>query len=124
MKEIVERRKELFLRRIPRLHQVVVNFGFVDGIDSGVGVGVGGQQGTLGLGMNIHGLGEETYAIHVRHALIGKKQGDRIVSSFEFAQGAEAGAAGVGAHDAVFLRVVAAQVAFDGAEHFGIIING
>jgi hypothetical protein len=74
--------------------------------------------------MNVHGFGEKDYAIHIRHALVGQEQGHRIVSGFEFAQRAEGRVAGIGAHHAVLLRVMAPQVALNRAQDFGIVING
>jgi hypothetical protein len=124
VEQVVQGREKLLFRRIPGLHQVVVNFSFVDSIDGGVGVGVSGEQCTFGLGMNVHGLGEKSNAIHAGHALVGQEQSHGIVSRFELAQGAQRGAAGIGAHHAVLLGIVAAQVALDGAQHFRIVING
>ncbi len=47
--QVVQHRVELFFGRIPRLVQVVVDLGGVDGADGGFGVGVGGQQHALGV---------------------------------------------------------------------------
>ena len=70
MQKVIESGKELFFRRIPRLHQVVVHAGFVDGVDGSVGIRVCGQQGTLGKRVHLHGFGEEIYAVHLGHTLI------------------------------------------------------
>src|SRR5207253_3839037 len=52
---------------------------FVDGVDGRAGVRIGGKQGALGERMKFHGFGEKADAVHLRHALVGKKEGDRIV---------------------------------------------
>jgi hypothetical protein len=57
------------------------------------------------------------------HALVGEEKGYGIVAGFEFAKGGEGGAAGVGAHDAIAVRIVAAEVTLDGAEDLGVIVN-
>ena len=73
MQQVVESGKEFFLGRIPRLHQIVVHAGFVDGIDGGVGIRVGGEQGALGERVHLHGFGKEVNAVHLGHALIRKQ---------------------------------------------------
>jgi len=40
-----------------------VDAGLVDGVDGGVGVGVGGEQSSFGSGVEFGGLREETDAI-------------------------------------------------------------
>src|SRR6266404_1173107 len=74
--------------------------------------------------MNVHGLGEKTDTVHLGHALIGKQKGYRIIARLEFAERAEGSAAGIGAHHAVMLGVMPAQVALNGPQYFGIVIHG
>ena len=63
-----------------------MNVDFVNGVDSGAGVGIRSQQGPLGVGINFPGFVEETDAIHLGHALIGQQQRDSVVANSEFAQ--------------------------------------
>ena len=58
--------------RVPRLQEKIIDVDFVDGIDRSAGIGIGGQQRPLGVGINLLGLVEEADAIHVGHALIGQ----------------------------------------------------
>ena len=51
--QIVEHRVQLLLRRIPGLHQVVVERHAVDRVDRGLGVGVRGQQHPLRVGHHL-----------------------------------------------------------------------
>ena len=70
-------RVELLLRRIPRLEQVVVEVDDVDGVDRGVGVGVGGQQHPARLGEELARLAEKLRTRHFRHPLVDQKDRDR-----------------------------------------------
>src|ERR1700682_5896585 len=73
--------------------------------------------------MNVHGLGEETDAVHLRHALIGEQQGDGIVAGLELAQRGQRGAAGIRAHYAVTVGIMAAEIALDSAQHLRIVVH-
>jgi len=122
MQQVVERGIEFFLGRIPRLHQIIMYARLVDGVDGGIRIRVRRKQGPLGEGVHLHGFGEEIYAIHLGHALIGEKQGHGIVARFQFLQCGEAGTAGIRTHDAVAIRVPAAQVALNGPQDFRVVI--
>jgi len=98
--------------------------GFVDGINSRIGVRVGGEQCALGERVHLRGLGEEVHAIHLGHALVRQEQSDGIVARLQLAEGGQAGAAGICAHDAVAVRIAASQVALNGPEHLGVVIYG
>ena len=80
-----------------------MNVDLVDGVDGGAGVGIRGQQGPLGIGINFSGLVEEADAIHMRHALIGQEQSYSIVSNSEFAQQFQSRIARVRSQHAIFL---------------------
>ena len=97
--------------------------GFVDGIDGGVGIRVGGEQGALGERVHLHGFGEEIHAVHLGHTLIRQQQRDGIVARFQFPQSGKPGASGIRAHDAVAIRVTAAQIALNGPEDLRVVIN-
>jgi hypothetical protein len=64
------------------------------------------------------------HAIHLGHALIRKEQSYGIVARLQFAEGGQAGVAGICAHNAVAVRIAASQVALNGPEHLGIVIYG
>src|SRR5579864_8761263 len=124
VEHVVERGIQILVGGIPGLQKKIVDAGGVDGFDGGVGVGVGGQQGTLGGGEEIRGLGEEADAVEFGHALIGKEERDCVVARFEAMKRVERFVGGGGAHDAVTLGVTAAEIALDGLEHIGVVVNG
>ena len=96
----------------------------VNGVDCGIRIGVGGQQGALGQRVHLHGFGEEIHAVHLGHALIREQQGHWIVACFQFAQSRQAGGSGIRAHDAVAIRITAAQITLDGPQYFRVVIHG
>jgi hypothetical protein len=49
VQEAVKDRVEVLLRGVPRLRHVVVEADLVDGVDGGIGVGIGGQEDLAGL---------------------------------------------------------------------------
>src|SRR5579859_6772036 len=124
VKHVIERGIKILVGRIPGLQKKIVDAGRVDGLDGGVGVGVGGQQGALGGGEEIGGLGEETDAVEFGHALVGEEKRYRVVAGFKAAERVERFVSGGGAQDAVTLGVAATKIALDGLEHIGVVVNG
>ena len=106
---------QLLLGRVPRLEQVVVEVDDVDGLDGGVGVGVGGEQGAPGVGEEVHRLLEELETAHVGHPVVGEQHRDEVATQLQLAQRLQRLRAGLGAHHPVRLAVVAAEIAGDGA---------
>ena len=74
LQEVVEHRVEPLLRRVPGLHQVVVEAELVDRADGGLGVGVGREQHALGLRGHLQGAREELDPAHPGHALVGDQE--------------------------------------------------
>ncbi len=101
-----------------------MDLGGVDGADGGFGIGVGGEQDALGLGVERHGLLQEVDAGHAGHALVGEEEGDGLLALDELAADIERGHAGGGAEDTVVLAVVAAQVLHHGFQYAGIVVDG
>ena len=114
--QVVEYRVELLLGRVPGLEEVLVEADLVDRSNGDVGVGVGGQQDALRLGLERERLGEELGAGHRRHALVDEEQRHRIVALGQLAHDLERVGPGAGADDAVVVRVARAQVALDGPQ--------
>src|SRR2546421_8337210 len=73
--------------------------------------------------MQFHGFREEADAIHLRHALVSEKKRDGIVAGFEFAERGDGGAARVCTHDAIAVRIAAAQIALDGAQDLRVVVD-
>ncbi len=121
--QIVEHRVELFLRRIPRLVQVVVDARGVDGANGGFSVGIGSQEHALGVGIERDGLLEELDAGHAGHALVADDERDDVVALLELAADVECGLSGGGAQDAVVLAVLAAQVLHDSLEYADVVVH-
>ena len=95
----------------------------VDGFDRGIGIRIGGKQRPFGVWIEFYRLLKQFHAIHFGHAMIHKQQGHSVVPLLQPAQQVERGAAGLRTQDAVMLLVVLLQIAFDGAEHFRIVIH-
>src|SRR5437867_10790435 len=83
LQKVIEHGVKVFLRWVPRLQQVVMDSGVVDGANRRIGVGVGREQDALGVWEKFHRLSEEFDASHLRHPLICQKQPYRIVSPLE-----------------------------------------
>jgi hypothetical protein len=64
----------------------VVEVDDVDGVDRGMGVGVGGEQHPLGEREQVHRLLEELDTAHLRHPVVGHEDRDGVAAQFEFAQ--------------------------------------
>ena len=96
----------------------------VDGLDGGVGVGVGGEQGTPGVGEQIHRLLEELETTHAGHPVVGEQDRDQVATKLQLTQGLQRLGAGLGTHHAVRLAVVAAEISGDGARDARIVVHG
>ena len=123
LEEVVEHRIELLLRRIPRLQQVVVNIGPIDGGNGRIGIGVGGEKNAPGLGVKLAGLFEKLDPGHLRHAMVGEQQADAFVAELELSQGFQAGGTGLGPANPVVLAVALAQIARQRPRHVGIVVD-
>ena len=113
----------MFARRIPRLHEEVIDVRLIDGTDRGVGVGVGGQQGTLRVRINLSCGLQKPDSIHARHALICQQQCDPVIANFQPLQQIERALRRLTADYAVVRAVMRAQIAFDGAQNICVIIH-
>jgi hypothetical protein len=85
--EPVDHRVQLFLWRIPRLEQVVVQVDDIDRVDRGVGVGVRRQQHPAGERVDVHRLFEELDAAHLRHPVVGDEHCDGVTAQLELVEG-------------------------------------
>ncbi len=122
--QILDHREQLFLGRVPRLQQVVVERDLVDRGDRGLGVGVGGQQHALGVGDDLARLHEVLRAGHPGHALVGDQHRHLIAARARLAQDLQRIGARAGAQDAEALAEAAAQVARDGGQHGRLVVDG
>jgi hypothetical protein len=121
--ELVHHRVELLGGRLPRLEQVVVEVDDVDGLDGGVGVGVGGQQGPPGVGEQVHGLLQELQAAHPGHAVVGQEDGHRVAAELDLAQRLQRLGPGLGPDDPEVLPVAPAEVSGDRPRHPGVVVD-
>jgi hypothetical protein len=74
--------------------------------------------------MDFHGFGEKADAVHLRHALVGQQERDGVIASLKLAKGGKGGAAGAGAHDAIFVGIVAPKVALDSSQDLRVVVDG
>ena len=121
--QVLDDREELLLGRVPRLEQVVVQRDLVDRRDRRLGVGVGGQQDALGVGHELARLDEVLRARHRRHALVGDEHRDLVAAREQLAQQVQRLGAGARAQDPEALAEAAPQVARDGREHGGLVVD-
>ncbi len=121
--QVLDHREEQLLGRVPRLEQVVVERDLVDGLDRGLGVGVGGQQHALGAGDDLARLHEEVGARQPGHPLVGDQQRDLVAARDEVAQDVEPLLPRARAQDPIALAELPAQVAGHGREHGGLVVH-
>jgi hypothetical protein len=96
----------------------------IDGLDSGIRIGVRRKQDAFRFRVQVDGPAYEIDTAHFRHALVGEKKRDGFVAAFQGFQGANRRGARLGPQDPVAIRVAYAQVALNGAEHLRVVING
>ena len=113
----------MFARRIPRLQEEIIDAGLVDGADGRVGVGIRGQQRTFSFREDVHCLLQKNYAVHVRHALIGEEQRHTVVAQFQLLEQRERRFGGIAPDYTEFSTVFRAQIALDGAQDIGVVVN-
>ena len=121
--QVLDHRVELLLRRVPGLEQVVVERDVVDRRDRRLGVGVGGEQHALGVRHELARLHEVLGARHARHALVGDQQRHLVAARAQLRRSSSASGPERGAHDPVALAEAAPQVARDGGEHRGLVVD-
>ena len=95
----------------------------VDGVDRGVGVGVGSQQHAARQREQVHRLFEELDTAHLRHAVVGDEDRNGLATQLEFLESIERVGPRLGPHDPIFLAVVSAQITGDRAGHRGIVVD-
>ncbi len=123
LQEIVEDRIQLLLGWIPGLVQVIVNAGGVDGANRSFRVGIGRKQDALGLREQRNRRFQEVYARHTRHALVGKNQGNHVLALFQLPADIQCRLARCGAHNTVFLTVVAAQILNHSFQYADVVVD-
>ena len=115
---------QLLLRRIPRLHQVVVELDVVDRPDRDIGVGVRGEQHAASPRAPALGAAREQLdAGHRRHALIGDDEGDGALLRAQRPQDVQGCIARWHGVDLEVLRVMAVEVAPNCSEDGRIVVN-
>ena len=60
---------------------------------------------------------------HTRHPLIDHEQGDRLVALLQLSGGIQRHGARIGPNDTILFAEMRAQVAFDSAQHRGIVVH-
>ncbi len=120
---VLEDRVQPILRRIPGLEQVVVELDRVDRGDRDLGVCVRGQQHPLRIRVDRARLGQELDAGHAGHPLIREKQRNRGAAQLQATNDVQRGLAAVRGDDPVLRPEPAAQVALDGPQHLGVVVD-
>ena len=94
----------------------MIQFHFVDGIDSGAGIGIGGEQHATSIGLQGERVDQEFRAADTGHALVDQKQGDTVAAGGELSDEGHGFFGGVGSENAVIGGEFGFQVALDGGE--------
>ena len=102
----------------------MIELNFVDGADGGLGIGVGGEENALGVGESRDGARQKLDAVHLRHAVIDQEQGQGLAALLQLIEEGQCGLAGVGRQHPIVGSVLAAQVALDGLQNFGVVVDG
>ena len=89
VEQIVDHREQAFLRRIPRLRQVVIEVRVVDGLDRRVDVRIGREQHATRQRIHLARLREHVGPLHARHALVADHDRQRVAAGLELADGGE-----------------------------------
>ena len=109
--------------RSPGLQQVVVQPQVVDAGDRGLRVGVGREEDPARIRVELEHLAQQLRPRHLGHPLVDEEEGDGSPALLELPDGLERLPAGPGLQDAVVAPVTLAQVALDGAEHLGVVVD-
>jgi hypothetical protein len=102
----------------------VVGAGVVDRSDRRLGVGVGGQQRPLGLGVQRGGLLQQLHAGQAGHALVDQQQRHGLVAQAEFAQQLQCLRTVGRREDPVAVGVPGPQIRLHRGEHAGLVVDG
>ena len=122
--QVVEHGIEPLLRRMPRLHQVVVDADLVDGADRHLRVRVRRQQHAPRARRDVGALREQLDARHLRHALVGQEQRDGIAALRQPFEQIERAGTGLGREHGEALRVARAKISLDGAHDVAVVVDG
>ncbi len=122
--QFVQNGVEPVLRRVPGLHQVVVETDGVDAGDGGIGICIGGQQHPFRLRIKFDRFAQEFHPAHRRHALVGEQQRQRCIAALEFLHRLQGFRPGTRLDDAVVVLVVRLQISCDGVEHVRLVVDG
>ena len=122
--EVLDDRVQALLGRVPGLAEVVVEVDLVDRLDRRLGVGVRGEEHALGVGDDLARLDEVVGPGHAGHALVGDEHRDLLAAGADLADEVQRLGAGGRAQDPVAVAEAAAQVAGDGGEDRGLVVDG
>ena len=121
--QVVNDGVEPFLGRIPGLEQVVVELDVVDRLDRHVGVCVRSEKQGFRAGRVDPRLLEHLDAGHLRHPLVRRDQGHRLVTERELAQHSQRLRPRRSTDDAVVGTVLVGQIAGDRRRDLRIVVD-
>ena len=110
-------------RRVPRLHEKVVEARLIDGADRRVGIGIGREQRAFRVWKNLLRVLQKPDTIHARHALVGKQERHTVVANLKFFENVERRFGSVAAHHAIVCAVLRTQIPLNGTQDIGIVVH-
>ena len=106
----------MLIRRLPRLHQVVVQLDFVDRVDGRGRVGVRREQHAACFRLQRDRLVQELGAAHLRHSLIDEKERNAVATRGQLTDGVDGLLRRIDREDPIVRRELRLEIAFDGAQ--------
>jgi hypothetical protein len=96
----------------------------IDGEDRRLGVGVRREQDLPRIGVQLLRLGEKLRPRHLRHPLVDEEERDGRAALFELEGGIDRLAAGPDLDHPVVGSEMRAEIAVDGVEDLGVVVDG
>ena len=96
---------------------------FIDGVNRGTGIRVGGKQNTPGIGLQREGIQKKFRATDARHALVDKEQRYAIATSGELLHKIHGFIGSIYRENPIVSGKFGLQVPFHGAEDSRIVIQ-
>ena len=119
----IDRRIQALFGRIPGFFEILIQMDFVDRPDRGLDVRICSEQNALCRRIEISTSGEQVDSLHARHPLIGDEHGDRVAAGSQFENRFKRGFSRRSGENPVIRLIAGLQIAANGRQHLGIVID-